>query len=139
MAENRRHARLSEDRRIFLSAVVLLAASAILIALIAFPPSLRTLPLALWLSVLGFTGVLVCLKLYERAQFHEHRARYLRARLIELTPNSGADQAQLAAEAEHVREHPRLASIRLNVVLVALNIAVSLFGLLYVVLALLRA
>jgi multisubunit Na+/H+ antiporter MnhF subunit len=138
MAENRHHARLSEDRRIVISAAVLLAATIILITLVVFPPSLRTLPLALWLALLGSIASVMCLKLYERAQFHERRARHLRARLIELTPGSGADDAQTGAEAEQLRQFPRLAALRLNTLLVTLNIAVALLGLLYAVLALLH-
>jgi hypothetical protein len=139
MAENRQHARLSEDRRIAITAVTVLAASGILVALTVVPPGVRTLPLALWLTGLGASSTFVCLKLHERAQFHERRARQLRARLIELTPErTSIDQAQGEAEAAHRREHSRLSSLRLNTLLVALNLLVALLGLLFVVLSLAR-
>ncbi len=131
MAENRQHARLSEDRRIFISCVTVLAASGILIALTVGPPGLRSLPLALWLVAIGVFGAITCLKLYERAQFHERRAQLLRARLIEMTPAAQAQQAQAEAESAHISEHPRIARVRLNSVLVGLNLAASLAGLLY--------
>lgn len=136
MAENRQHARLSEDRRIAITSVTVLASSATIIALTVIGPGLRTLPLALWLIGIGVLGVLMCAKLYERAQFHERRARALRARLLELTPDAGIEQAQQEAEAEHGREHPRLSSLRLNMLLVAVHVLAAFLGLLYVALAL---
>jgi uncharacterized membrane protein len=139
MAENRDHARLSEDRRIVITSVAVFAASALLIALSVLPSNLRTLPLALWLTIIGVGAALACLKLYERSQLHELRARRLRARLIELTPDSGAESAQQEADDEHIRDHSRLAALRFNSVLLTLNLAVALIGVLYIVLALIHA
>jgi hypothetical protein len=132
MAENREHARLSEDRRIAITCVTLLASSGTLIALTLIGPGTRTLPLALWLTGIGTLGTLLCAKLYERAQFHEHRARELRARLLELAPDAGIEQAQQEAEAAHRREHPRLSSLRLNTLLIAVNALAAVLGLLYI-------
>lgn len=138
MAENREHARRSEDRRIAITSVTVLTATGILVTLTFLPSSSWTLPLALWLTGLGAVGALLCLKLYERAQFHERRARQVRNRLIELAPEAGAQQAHDEAEAAHRREHPRLWSLRLNTLLVSLNVLAALLGVLYVVLALAR-
>lgn len=135
MAENRQHARLSEDRRIAITSVTVLASSATLIALTVIGPGVRTLPLALWLTGIGALGTLLCAKLYERALFHERRARELRARLVDLARDAGVEQAQQEAEAAHRREHPRLSSLRLNTLLIALNVLAVVLGLLYVALA----
>ncbi len=139
MAENRQHARLSEDRRIAVTAVMVLGASGVLIALSLMPPGVRTLPLALWLTGLGALGAVVCIKLHERAKFHERRARRLRTFLIESTPDGGSiEQAMAEVEVGHRRERPRLSSLRLNTLLVALNALVALFGLLFAALAIAR-
>jgi hypothetical protein len=118
--------------------LTVLAATGILVAPTVQPSSSQTLPLALWLTGLGTVGALLCLKLHERAQFHERRARQLRDRLIELAPESGAQEANEEAEADHRREHPRLSSLRLNTLLVALNVLAALLGVLHIVLALAR-
>jgi len=136
MAENRQHARRSEDRRIAITSVTVLASTVSLIALTSIGPGPRTLPLALWLTGIGALSTLLCAKLYERALFHERRARELRARLLALAPDAGIEQAQQEAEAAHRREHPRLSSLRLNTLLLAVNVLAALLGLLYVVLAL---
>jgi len=136
MAENRQHARRSEDRRIAITSVTVLASTVSLIALTSIGPGPRTLPLALWLTGIGTLGTLLCAKLYERALFHERRARALRARLLDLAPDAGIEQAQQEAEAAHRSEHPRLSSLRLNTFLLAINVLAALLGLLYVALAL---
>jgi hypothetical protein len=134
MEENRLHARQSEDRRIFLTAANALAASIILVALAVLPSTLRVLPLAVWLTLFGTVGIVLCLKLYERAQFHELRARKLRDRLNELAPDSGAQAALATADKEHSTMHGRTMAIRLNVLLVSLNAIVAVLGLVYILL-----
>lgn len=131
MAENRQHARLSEDRRIAISSVTTLVGSGLAIALTVIPSGLRSLPLALWLVVLGILGALACLKLHERAQFHERRARRLLARLADLAPEAQAEQLQTDAEAAHIRDYPHLAALRFNSILVGLNLSIALLGILY--------
>jgi Tfp pilus assembly protein PilN len=134
MAENRQHAQLSEDRRIVISCVTAAIASAITITLALLSPGLRTLPLALWLMLVGAFGLVSCVKLYERAQFHEHRARVLRKKLVELTGDTDTIQLLSEAQAAHVRQHPRLSALRFNSLLSGLNASIILLGILYSVL-----
>jgi len=132
MAENREHARRSEDRRIAISSITTLTCSAILITLAVLPAGLRTLPLALWLVALGILGVLSCIKLHERALFHERRARLLRRQLDARVPEAQAEQVQADAKSAHDHDHPLLSAIRFNALLVGLNVSISVLGILYV-------
>ena len=134
MAENRQHAHLSEDRRIVISCVTTAIASAIAIALALLSPGLRTLPLALWLVFVGVFGLLSCVKLYERAQFHERRARMLRDKLVELTAETGTNELLAESQTIHMRQHPRLSAIRFNSLLGGLNVGIALLGVLYSIL-----
>lgn len=134
MAENRQHAQRSEDRRIVISCVTAAIASAIAVALALISPGLRTLPLALWLVLVGIFGLLSCLKLYERAQFHERRARVLRDKLAELAANTGTNGLLSEADAAHARQSPRLSAIRFNLLLSGINAVIVLLGILYFVL-----
>jgi len=134
MAENRQHAQLSEDRRIVISCVTAAIASAIAVALALISPGLRTLPLALWLVLIGAFGLFSCIKLYERGQFHERRARTLRNKLAELTANSGTNELLTEAQAAHARQYPHLSAIRFNYLLSGVNTGIVLLGILYLVL-----
>lgn len=134
MAENRQHAQLSEDRRIIISCVTTGVASVIAITLTLLSPGLRTLPLALWLVFVGVFGLLSCLKLYERAQFHERRARILRDTIADLTADTDMKELLAEAQAAHVRRYPRLSVIRFNSLLNGLNVGIVLLGVLYSVL-----
>jgi uncharacterized membrane protein len=131
MDENRQHARLSEDRRIVISCVTAVAASAVATVMALLSPSVRTLPLALWLVFLGLFGLLSCIKLYERAQLHERRARALRSKLVDLTVGTGVNELLAEAQAANVRQHPRFSAIRFNSILTGLNVGIVLLGVLY--------
>jgi hypothetical protein len=134
LAENRQHAQLSEDRRIVISCVTAAIASAVAVALALLSPGLRTLPLALWLVLVGAFGLLSCLKLYERAQFHERRARTIRDKLASLTADSGVNELLVEAQTAHVRLYSRLSTIRFNWLLSGLNVGIVVLGILYSVL-----
>lgn len=135
MAENRRHAEQSENRRIFVTAMDMIAASGLIAVLAMVPTGTRTVPISLWMLAQATFGVFFCLKLHERALFHETRARALRARLAEVVAVD-VEQLQRDAEHGHNRRHQRLASLRLNNVLVAVHVAIGLFGTVLVAIAL---
>jgi hypothetical protein len=94
----------------------MIAAAGLIAALALGPTGTRAVPIGLWMLAEAVFGVLFCLKLHERALFHETRARAFRARLAEL---ASIDVAQLQRDAEdgHHRRHQHLASLRLNSVL----------------------
>lgn len=135
MQENWVHARRSEDRRIAITGVNVLAASGSLVALALTNVTVRSLPLAVWLVAVGTYGSLACLKLNERADFHTLRARRFRARLAELTPIALVDQIQSETETAHLSRSPRLAALRFNSVLLGLNLVAGAIGVVYIVIS----
>ena len=139
MAENRRHAEKSEDRRIFITAVTVVTALAALIAMPFVPHGSRSLLAPLWLAVVGAAATVLCLKLHERAEFHEERARDLRRRIAEMSAVPADDVAQHDIHEEHARRYPRLSRVRLNTVLVALNLTAAALGLLSIGFAIVSA
>ena len=128
MAEDRVHAHRSEDRRIFITTVDTVAATAILIALTLGPSRRLTLVLALWLTLIGLYGILACLKLAERNAFHTFRARSFRSRLIELSPGADAQRIVSTAEQAHSHVYPHLSRLRLNNLFLSLHLGMVAAG-----------
>lgn len=81
-------ARHLEDRRSTITNIVLLIATAVFGFIFQRSLSLQTLPLTILLIALGIYGAVASEKLYERAQFHLERVRYLHKRIDELHPNA---------------------------------------------------
>src|ERR1051326_2301754 len=128
MQENWRHARLSENRRIAVTSVNLAAATGILIALRWATVDVHDLALALALVILGTYGTAACVKLHERALFHEHRARLFRDRLVELLPQSDAGAVNTHAYETHGLRHRYVARLRFNSVLLLPNVSIAAAG-----------
>jgi Zn-dependent protease len=128
MADDRLHAHRSEDRRIFITGVNIIATTAVLVALILGSSRNARLVLSFWLLLIGVYGLFACLKLAERDAFHTLRARSLRALLIELAPQTGVERILHAAEQTHRVSQPRLARLRLNDLLVSLHAGMVALG-----------
>jgi hypothetical protein len=128
MTDDRLHAHRSEDRRIFITAVNIIATTAVLVALILGSSRNARLVLSFWLLLIGIYGLLACLKLAERNAFHTLRARSLRTLLIELSPQTGVQRILRAAEETHRISQPRLARLRLNDLFVSLHMGMVAMG-----------
>lgn len=134
--ENWIYTRLSEEKRSVLAITVLIIASAIQITL-AFTGFRRTtLPLTIFLFLLGIYGVIFCLKLYERQIFHTFRARKLLSRLEEIHPEVEIEKLFETVEAEHSAKHP-FAHVRLNHIWLWMHVCIGLLGLIETVLCIL--
>ena len=136
MEENWLHARQAEEKRAMIATVNLLIASVMNGIVVFTGLSHKTLPLALWMIVLGIYGIATSVKLYERSQFHISRARKLRARLDELCPDAQVEHLQRIAEDEHKLRHPVVMNVRLNNIWVGLHILIAASGILYTIIGL---
>ena len=138
MEENWLHARQAEEKRAMIAAVNLLLASVMQGAFVFAGFSQKTLPLTLWMIVLGGYGIASTFKLYERSQFHILRARKLRARLDELCPDAQVEQLQRGAENEHKVHYAFMMNVRLNTIWVVLHMIIMALGILYSIICLVK-
>lgn len=127
LEENWRHARLSEDRRIAVTCASLVAATGIQVAFVFSTPSSRATLLAAWTVLLGLFGLVVMLRLEERAQFHARRARRIR-RLLDERGSGLAETLLASSDEEHGNGYRVLAVLRLHYALVGVHSAIAAFG-----------
>ena len=136
MNEDRIRARDAEHKRAFI-AHLSIAVIVITSAVIAFTGFHRnTVPLTTSLILIGIYGILASLKLYERSQYHDLRARKLRIRLDELHPGAQSEATQKEAEQEHKQSYPRLTQARLNYIWLSVHGVAILLGTYYTILSL---
>lgn len=130
LEDNWRHARLAEDRRIVITGVNVIAATALQIAVFALGFSPRVLLLTAWIVVLGLFGCAACLRLEERAQFHTARARKLR-QLIDDQVGAHANALLAASDRSHSERYRRLSGFRMHRAFMGINVATMTAGLVY--------
>jgi len=136
MNEDRRRARDAEHKRAFI-AHLSIAVTVITNVVIAFAGFHRnTVPLTISLILIGIYGLLASLKLYERSQYHDLRARKLRIRLDELYPDAQSEAIHKEAAQEHKKNYPRLIQTRLNYIWLSVHGVAILLGTYYTILSL---
>jgi hypothetical protein len=136
MNEDRIRARDAEHRRAFI-AHLSIAVTVITNVVIAFTGFQRnTVPLTISLILVGIYGLLANLKLYERSQYHDLRARKLRIRLDELNPDAQSETTHKEAEQEHKQNYPRLTQTRLSSIWLSVHGVAILLGTYYTILSL---
>lgn len=138
LEENWRHARLSEDRRIAITCASVLAVTGIQVALVFSGASSRATLLAAWTIVVGLFGILVMLRLEERAQFHALRARRIR-RLLDERGSGLAETLLATSDEEHAGGHRFFAVMRLHYALIGIHSAIAAVGIADLALILARA
>jgi hypothetical protein len=136
MEENWIHARQAEDKRAVIAHVNITAAMVAtgIMALVGFKKN--ALPLTFLLVILGIYGIAATAKLYERSQYHIHRARKLRAKLDELYPDAQVEMLQKSAETEHRVRYPRLMNVHLNTIWLSLHTLIAVLGVVYTIIIL---
>ncbi len=135
--ENWTQSRQSEDQRAILTNVIVIIASITNGVLTQTGFNKNALPLTILLIILGFYGAIANAKLYERHQFHVHRARKLRERLEELCPESHVRKLLNDAGEEHYAKYPVLAkNIRLNKIWLVFPILIAVLGVIYTIIIL---
>jgi hypothetical protein len=137
LEENWRHVRLSEDRRIAITSVNIIAATGVQITVLVLGFSPRVLPLTIWMILLGLFGCVACLRLDERAQLHSARARRLRE-LMEEETGARAIDVLARSDRSHAERHRVLGRIRLQTAFMGINVATLMAGLTYSVFAIVR-
>jgi hypothetical protein len=128
--ENWNQARHCEDQRATITNLVLTVASLIHAALTISGFNDQTLPLTIFLMILGIYGYLASAKLYERNRYHVKGANALYAQLEQLLPNAHVIQTLLTVKQEHDIAF-RMAKIRLNHIWSFLHLLIALLGLVY--------
>jgi hypothetical protein len=136
MNEDRIRARDAEHKRAFLAhlSIAVIVITSVVIAFTGFHRN--TVPLTISLILTGIYGILASLKLYERSQYHDLRARKLRIRLDELHPDAQSEATQKEAEQEHKQSYPRLTQTRLNYIWLSVHGVAILLGTYYTTLSL---
>ena len=89
-----------------------------------------SLPLAVFLFVLGLYGAITSAKLYERWQFNRNRAHYWYKRIDELKPDAQLLHLKQLAD-DHYNK--KLRQVRLHWLWIALHIIISLIGILCII------
>ena len=94
-------------------------------------------PLSILLIFIGIYGTITSIKLYERSQYHDARARKLRERLDELLPDAHIGEALKSVDDEHRRRYPYVMKTRLSAIWICVHVATIAFGIIATVLCVL--
>jgi len=129
--------RHTENQRATLTNLIILIASAIVGLIVQKGLGRGFLPLAILLILLGVYGAAMTLKLYERYNFLQTRLEHFYRYIDELHPNSKFLHLRSAAEVEHKGQFPKLAKVRVHHLWLALHVAISVSGVVLLVVILL--
>jgi len=129
--EHYTHGRHHETLRATTTNILLVIAGGI-VAIIAHDqqPTLRQLPLTLFMVVLGLVGALFTAKYHERFDMNMQRARGYRDALETLLPATNIKKIKTAADAISEKKHRFLFGLRLYRFWIALHLLVAALGLL---------
>ena len=137
--ENWTQTRQHENQRATISNLIVIIAAAISGVITQSGFNKDSLPLALILVALGIYGAIASAKLYERSQYHNKRANYLRTRLDELCPDAEIVKLKTLADKEHRDHYPILATrISLHNVWLLLHIFIALLGAVFTIIIILK-
>lgn len=131
--EHREQFRQSENQRAVLTNYVLVITAAVSGLIVQQRFSLRTLPLSVFIVVIGLYGALASAKYYERAQYHIVQARALTRVLIDAGALADSSAALEEFRQTHYRKYPRLHRIRLNWLWTGMHLGIAVYGAVLVV------
>ncbi len=127
--ERRAQARQAEDQRAIVTNMVL-ALSSLGLGLVAQRGLEATmLFVTVPLFLLGLYGATTAAKYYERFRFHITEASFVMERLNRMYPEAGVRDAAQGALDMHASRWRLLRRMRLNLVWIALHVAISMAGL----------
>ncbi len=127
-SEHRAQLRQSENQRATMTNFVLAITAALTGFVVQLRLDARTLPLSVFIVLLGCYGALTAAKYHERAEYHLHQARALTRVLRDLDALPDTEAALTEARDEHYQRHPRLHRVRLHQLWTGLNLAIALLG-----------
>jgi hypothetical protein len=128
--ENWNQARHCEEQRATITNIILTVASLIHAALTISGFNNQTLPLTIFLMILGIYGFLATAKLYERNRYHVKGANALYIQLEHLMPDSQVTQTLASVKLEHEKSS-RMSKIRLNHIWSVLHLLIAFLGFVY--------
>lgn len=126
--EHREQLRQSETQRSTLTNFLLVVAAALTALVVQQKFDVVAIPLTVLIVLLGIYGSLTVAKYHERSRYHLQQARALTATLRE-RGDLGPEEPLDAARSLHMQQFPRLATVRLHLLWVALHIGIAAFGL----------
>jgi len=126
------NARNTELQRATITNFVIVISAAIIGFFATKGVNQNSLPLAIFLVLLGVYGAIFCLKLYERWHLNVKLAKRWRDRIAELHPEARIDELRGEAIKEHEREYPILHKIRVHHLWIIFNILIAIIGLFYI-------
>ena len=106
-------ARQCENQRSTMANLILPIFTAGIGLIVAFDFTLKTLPIAIFLILVGLFGAVFSMKLFERWRLHESRAIKWSEKIDKLNPKANILELFWEAHEEHKKKHPRLSKIAL--------------------------
>jgi hypothetical protein len=99
---------------------------------------MTSLPLSIFLIILGAYGFFICWKLYERWRMHMSRAGHIRNRISQLHPNAHILELRDISKIEHKKKFPKLEKLKLYKFWLALHLLISFTGIIFTIIILVR-
>lgn len=121
-------AKQSEDQRATMTNLIIIVAIGLEGLVVQRGFDRNSLALAVVIVLLGFYGVIVSAKYYERFKLSTHRIKKIVEMLDEIAENSQACALDEAAEEEHRKQYPVLTQVRLHHLWLLLHLCIALFG-----------
>ncbi len=125
--DHREQLRQSETQRSTLTNLLLVITAALSALIIQQKFALTTLPLSIFIVLIGAYGAVAVAKYYERASYHLQQARALTRSLVDAGV-LGSDDFLDEARRLHYERFPRLSRVRLNRLWVLLHLGIMLYG-----------
>lgn len=127
--DNRNYAKHHENQRSTASNITMIVSAGIL-GLITFDKelTLADLPLALFLTLLGFFGALFSAKHYERVRLHLYRAEAYLQEIEQMRPDLGISTLRADANTKTRERFPRLSTIQLHRFWIVLHLFLAFIG-----------
>jgi len=128
--------RHSENQRSTMTNLVITIAAALLAVIGYLGFVVSTLPIAIFLVILGFYGIVMTLKFHERFRLHLELAGQWANRIDELCPNAKLNLLARQAFQKHKTTYVKLSKLQLHWFWVFIHILISLLGLACIVIVL---
>ena len=131
-------ARHFDEQRTTISNLIIIVAAAIIGFIIQVGISMKTLPMTIFLIVLGLYGTITVKKLYERHQYHIIRMRKFRERIDELVSDAKLMEIVNTSKDMHREHYPRLSKQRLHYLWSFLHISITIMGIITTIMSILN-
>lgn len=131
-------ARQSEDQRSTMANFLISIFTAGFGFIIVSDFAVKSLPIALFLIILGILGALFSMKLFERWSLHVERIKMWTEQIDRLNPEAKIDSVFKEAQKEHKRNYPRMSRIRLYRLWIGFYVMLTLISAILVIYIIIR-